>query len=236
MHIDQRREPGPPSYSGKPERCGRKGNSGHMLRHADDLPEHPRRVRLGRSGRPARQEAGHLHRDRRGLPERSRSLQARRVQPSDHRQLRRRAQQDRGRLPLGLCRTAARVLARGDRMPGGKRQVREPRRRRRGPDARRPKSPTAWPGRRTRRAARVAVSEAAGRPPDHADRLRRDRRRVPEHRGGRRVGGLLPWDYQRCPIRPKQDRRRIPWAYAEQREPSWKTPVTCLDTQMRFPA
>lgn len=25
------------------------------------------------------------------------------------------------------------------------------------------------------------------------------------------------------------------WAYAEQREPSWKTPVTCLDTQMRFP-
>lgn len=25
------------------------------------------------------------------------------------------------------------------------------------------------------------------------------------------------------------------WAYTEQREPSWKTPVTCLDTQMRFP-
>lgn len=39
-----------------------------MLRHADDLPEHPRRVRLGRSGRPARQEAGHLHRDRRAFP------------------------------------------------------------------------------------------------------------------------------------------------------------------------
>ena len=25
------------------------------------------------------------------------------------------------------------------------------------------------------------------------------------------------------------------WAYAGQREPSWKTPVTCLDAQMRFP-
>ena len=25
------------------------------------------------------------------------------------------------------------------------------------------------------------------------------------------------------------------WAYAEQREPSWKTPVACPDTQMTFP-
>lgn len=187
------------------------GHSGHMLRRTDDLPEHPRRVRLGRSGRPARQEAGHLHRDRRGLPERGRSLQARRVQPANHRQLRRRAQQDRGRLPLGLCRAAARVLARGDRMPGGKHQVREPRRRRRVGRMRGGRN-RRLPGREEGRGGRcaLAVSEAAGRPPDDADRLRRDRRRVPEHQGGRRVGGLLPWDDQRRPIRPKQDRRRIP--------------------------